>query len=57
LWRDALQNAGLVLVRTNLALALLKMGDRAGAEAELAAAEVFEPGLEKPEQNRRQSRE
>jgi len=57
LWRDALQNAGLVLVRTNLALALLKMGDRAGAEAELAAAEAFEPGLEKPEQNRRQSRE
>ena len=58
LWRDALhKNPGLVLVRTNLALALLKTGDRAGAEAELSTAAAFEPGLAATEAIRRKLRE
>jgi Flp pilus assembly protein TadD len=57
LWRDALRkNPGLVLVRTNLALALLRTGDRVGAEAELAMASAFEPGLAVPDQLRRELR-
>jgi Tfp pilus assembly protein PilF len=46
LWNDALsKNAGLELVRLNLALALLKVGNRAAAESNLREAVVLNPAF------------
>jgi Tfp pilus assembly protein PilF len=46
LWKDALsKNAGLELVRLNLSLALLKIGDRAGAELNLRKALDLNPAF------------
>jgi hypothetical protein len=46
LWTDALtKNAGLELVRLNLAVALLRMGDKAGAETNLRKALTLNPAF------------
>lgn len=46
LWQDALsKNAGLEMVRTNLALAQMKMGDTAGARASLQKAVELNPAF------------
>lgn len=46
LWNDALsKNAGLELVRLNLALALWKTGDRASAESDLRTALILNPAF------------
>ncbi|HTS29754.1 MAG TPA: tetratricopeptide repeat protein [Bryobacteraceae bacterium] len=46
LWEDALEkNAGLLLVRVNLALAYLKTGDRRSAEMHLVKAVDLSPGF------------
>jgi tetratricopeptide (TPR) repeat protein len=47
LWKDALaKNAGLDLVRTNLAMAQWQSGDLAGAEASLRKAIEISPGFQ-----------
>jgi hypothetical protein len=49
LWQDALaKNAGLELVRTNMALAQWRSGDRQAAERSLATAVELSPGFATP---------
>ena len=49
LWEDALaKDAGLVLVRTNLAMAYWQIGDMANAERHLVKAVAMAPGFAAP---------
>jgi tetratricopeptide (TPR) repeat protein len=49
LWQDALaKNSGLELVRTNMAMAQWKSGDRDGARRSLEKAVEMNPGFEVP---------
>jgi len=49
LWEDALtRDSGLVLVRTNLAMAYLQTGDKQSAERHLLKAAAMAPGLTAP---------